>query len=296
MGLVIIMLAWVLSLLMDRYQGPGNGSGSYLATSTFVLVPMAMGAMTAYIWHPLQMKSGEAVGNSALSLFLSYLLCIGVLQEGMICLVMALPLVLGFQAIGYAIGKALANRKSRRLNATLAPLFLAVVVTNVLTTRGYDGQVTDKIVIHASPKTVWRYIAEYPAITAPPDYWLWKIGLPAPVQSTAAGYKVGSQRKCLFTGGIAVDERITTSTPEKELTFTVIAQPKDPEISGHFVLHKGQFLLEDNGDGTTTVTGTSWYTLNVHPACYYDLWAQDIVRHVHLRVMRHIKTLSETAP
>ena len=32
---------------------------------------------------------------------------------------------------------------------------------------------------------------------------------------------------------------------------------------------------------------------NVHPALYYDLWAQCIVRNVHMRVMRHIKSLAE---
>ena len=297
MGIVIIMFMWVLSLALDRYLGPEQGGAAYLATSAFVLIPIAMGALTAFLWHPLELSTGAITRNSALSLIVSYVLCGIVLKEGIICLLMALPLVAAFQMIGYAIGKGLANRKNRRLNATLAPLLLTLIVTNVLTTRGFDGQVTDTIVIHAKPEKVWRYIAGYPAITAPPDdYWLWKVGLPAPVQSTATGYKVGSERKCIFTGNIAVIERISAMTPEKELTFDVTAQPKDPEISGHFVLHRGQFLLKDNGDGTTTVTGTSWYTLNVHPVCYYDLWTQDIVRHVHLRVMRHIKTLSETTP
>ena len=62
---------------------------------------------------------------------------------------------------------------------------------------------------------------------------------------------------------------------------------------GHFVLDRGEFDLTDNKNGTCTLSGTSWYALNVYPSWYYDLWAADIVRHVHLRVMRLIKTLAE---
>ena len=296
LALGVALLTWILFFLTGGRRSDGNDNPFVFVASDFILVPMAMGAVTAYVWRDLDLKRQEAAGGSFVSLLLGCALSAIVLREGTICLLMALPLVVTFQWVGYRIGKALANRKSRPLNATLAPLFLLLITANVLTTRGYDGAETDRIVIHAPARKVWRYLAGYPAIAAPPDYWLWRIGLPVPVQSTANGSAVGAARKCLFTGNVALDERITQSTPERELAFDVVSQPKDPEIVGHFTLHRGQFLLKDNGDGTTTLTGTSWYTLNVHPAVYYDLWVQDIVSHVHLRVMRHIKILAENAP
>ena len=61
----------------------------------------------------------------------------------------------------------------------------------------------------------------------------------------------------------------------------------------HINILRGQFILKDNGDGTTTLTGNSWYRLYVFPVWYYDVWAQSITRNVHLRVMEHIKELSE---
>ncbi|MNY68576.1 hypothetical protein D3C86_2063640 [compost metagenome] len=78
------------------------------------------------------------------------------------------------------------------------------------------------------------------------------------------------------------------------MTFDIIDQPKDPEIMGHIDITKGQFLLHDNGDGTTTLTGNSWYKLHVFPTWYYDLWAESITRNVHFRVMEHVKVLSES--
>lgn len=62
---------------------------------------------------------------------------------------------------------------------------------------------------------------------------------------------------------------------------------------GHIDILRGQFILKDNGDGTTTLIGNSWYKLYVFPVWYYDIWEKSITRNVHWRVMEHIKQLSE---
>jgi hypothetical protein len=51
--------------------------------------------------------------------------------------------------------------------------------------------------------------------------------------------------------------------------------------------------LQDNHDGTTTLIGSSWYTLHVRPRWYFDLWTRDMSRAIHLRVMNHIRRLAE---
>jgi Tol biopolymer transport system component len=80
----------------------------------------------------------------------------------------------------------------------------------------------------------------------------------------------------------------------RNLTFDITNQPRDPEDNGsHSIFLRGQFLLKDNHDGTTTLTGNSWYRLYVFPVWYYDIWAESVTRNVHLRVMEHIKELSE---
>jgi len=81
--------------------------------------------------------------------------------------------------------------------------------------------------------------------------------------------------------------------PNEDLVFDIVDQPRDPEIMNHLDLLRGEFKLKDNRDGTTTLTGNSWYRLYVFPSWYYDIWTQNIVRNVHTRVMEHIKELSE---
>ncbi len=117
--------------------------------------------------------------------------------------------------------------------------------------------------------------------------------MPSPVESTVTGYHLGAGRKCIFSNGYVFDEKIVTYDVNRNLTFDVTHQPRDPEIMGHIDILRGQFLLKDNGNGTTTLIGNSWYKLYVFPTWYYDIWAKSITRNVHWRVMEHIKELSE---
>ena len=82
-------------------------------------------------------------------------------------------------------------------------------------------------------------------------------------------------------------------SPARLLTFEIVEQPSNPELLGHLTLHRGQFQLIENNDGTTTLIGRSWYTLHMRPLWYFDWWTRDVTSHVHLRVMEHIKALSE---
>lgn len=282
-------LALALMLLTRWMSSLWSDVGGVFAMGDFVLLPMAMGGICAYFWQEAKLSKAAyllyGLMNTGLALLLSYVF----LREGTICLLMASPLILIFVLLGSFIGRQIFAAKHAPLNASLAPLLLTLFVADSLSPHHFANQESDTIVIHAPPAQVWKYIIAYPANTAPPDYWLFRCGLPAPIQSTADGQRVGATRRCIFTGNVAFEEKLTVVEPGKRLEFDVTSQPNHPEIVGHFTLQKGRFRLKDNGDGTTTLTGTTWYQLRVYPICYYDRWTQDILRHVHLRVMRHIE-------
>jgi len=149
------------------------------------------------------------------------------------------------------------------------------------------------VVINACPDKIWKNVVAFEKIKQPNTFWLFKIGMPSPIESTVTGNYKGAGRKCIFSNGYVFNEKISTYEPGSNLTFEIVNQPKDPEIMNHIDIIRGQFLLKDNGNGTTTLTGNSWYKLYVFPVWYYDIWAQKITRNVHLRVMEHIKELSE---
>ena len=152
---------------------------------------------------------------------------------------------------------------------------------------------TDQLVIRACPAEVWRHVVAFPPMTAAPAYWLNRVGLPSPASTTCEGDFVGAKRRCIFSNGLVFEEVVSEFDRKRLLTFDIVEQPPDPEFLGHLDLHRGQFELQANGDGTTTLIGRSWYTLHIRPLWYFDWWTREITREVHLRVMEHIKHLSE---
>jgi hypothetical protein len=268
-------------------------TSAYFVYSDFILVPVTMGIICAWFWRKLELKNLAYVLLSLLTalaaVFLSYIF----LSEGYICLLIVSPLLFGFAMAGAFIGKAMFRKKNNTLNVSVLSLLALFFTIDSLSDHKFENVVSDTILIHAKPEEVWKHVVAFEPITKPADYFLFRIGMPSPVESTVDGYYEGAGRKCIFSNGYVFDEKMVIYKPGENLTFDIINQPRDPEIMGHIDILRGQFLLHDNGDGTTTLTGNSWYRLYVFPSWYYDLWAQSITSHVHLRAMQHIKELSE---
>ena len=63
-----------------------------------------------------------------------------------------------------------------------------------------------------------------------------------------------------------------------------------PGIPG---LEAGQFRLVRLPGGRTRLEGTTWYQHGLYPAGYWRLWSDWIIHRIHLRVLEHVKRLSE---
>jgi hypothetical protein len=195
--------------------------------------------------------------------------------------------------LGTYIGRKMFQVNNNELNVSIMALLLFVFIGDSLSEHHYENEVTDQITINATPDKIWKNVVAFKPIKQKNSYWLFNIGMPSPMATTITGYYKGAGRKCIFSNGYVFGEKIVTYDEKKDLTFDIVNQPRDPEIMGHIDIERGQFLLHDNGNGTTTLIGNSWYKLYVFPIWYYDIWAQSITRNVHLRVMQHIKELSE---
>jgi len=283
---VILTIIWLNNLLYSQKDG-------ILVFSEFVILPLLMGIISAWFWRNLGLKSRSIIWFSILNGFLAIALSFLFLGEGTICLIIVSPLIFAFVITGAFIGKAMFNKRNQTLNVSVVSLLLAIFIADSISDHHYRNMVSDEMIIKAKPEKIWQHVVAFEKIKQANTYWLFKAGMPSPMQTTVTAYKEGAGRKCIFSNGYIFDEKIVTFDVNKDLTFDIIGQPKDPEIMGHIDIERGQFLLKDNGDGTTTLVGNSWYSLKVFPIWYYDLWAESITRNVHLRVMDHIKLLSE---
>jgi len=286
-----IMAITLIALTKTFSVHVGEADGFYF--SEVIIVPILMGIMSAWHWRNMELTTRRTWFYNFLNCVIAAMLSGFVLGEGSICILIVSPLILCFVMIGYAIGRALFKKNNTGFNISVVSLLTVVFIADTLSKHEYNNVVADTIVINAPPAKIWKNVVAFKPIKQQPDFWLFRIGLPNPTAATVTGYHEGAGRKCIFSTGYAIGERISTYEPGKNLTFDIIDQPRDPEMMNHLDLLKGQFLLKDNGNGTTTVTGTRWYRLHVFPAWYYDLWAQSIVRNVHIRVMQHIKEISE---
>jgi hypothetical protein len=272
------------------YKAPSEG---LFIWPSFFLLPLLVGLIAAWFYRRLS----RSLAISFLDALWVSLVGIGaaaiVLREGVVCLVIVFPALYLLVLTGLLVGRIWFRWNYTRLQSSIFPLLSLFILTDTFVTRPERAIVTDEILIRATPDKVWPHVLAFPDIPDRPGYWIFRLGLPYPTQTSNGGDFVGADRQCIFSDGIVIKERVAEFVPREKLTFDIVEQPTHPEAYGHITLHRGQFVLRDNGNGTTTLFGSSWYTLHVRPLWYFDLWTRDMTRNVHRRVMNHVRRLSE---
>jgi len=232
--------------------------------------------------------------------------------EGMICVMMAAPLWLPVSIVagllGFGVGRALINSFPRRallwFTLGLTPLMLGAEAG--LDTEPPLIEVSTAVDIDAPPDVVWQQVIAFSTLPEP-DRWLFRAGVAYPIRAAIEGQGVGAIRHCVFSTGLFV-EPITAWQPGKLLAFDVIENPPTmrelspwghlhtPHTHGYFESKRGQFALIDLGGGRTRLVGTTWYTHDIRPAAYWQLWSDHIVHRIHERVLANIKRRAEAQP
>jgi len=286
-GVLLFGIVW----LVGAYKS--SDFPTFIAWPSFFLIPFIVGLVAAWFWRSLNRTLGWSFLDALWATLLGLAAAAVILREGVVCLVIVSPALYLFILCGILVGRLCFRPNYSKLQLTIFPLLALVALGESLHHTEQQAVVSDRIVIHAPPAKVWPHVLAFPEIPDRPDYWIFRLGLPYPTQTTNGGNFLGAGRQCTFSNGVVINERVAEFVPNEKLTFDVAEQPIDPEAYGHISLHRGQFVLQDNHDGTTTLIGSSWYTLHVRPRWYFDLWTRDMTRAVHLRVMNHIKRLAE---
>jgi hypothetical protein len=264
-----------------------------VAWPSFFLIPFFVGLVAAWFWRRLHRALGWSFLDALWISLVGLVAAAIILHEGVVCLVIVSPALYVFILCGVLLGRVWFRPNYSRLHLTIFPLLALLTLGESVYHSEQRAVATDRILIHAPPAKVWPHVLAFAEIPDPPSYWIFGLGLPYPTTTTNGGNFVDADRQCIFSNGVVIKERVAEFVPNERLTFDVAEQPTDPEAYGHITLHRGQFILQDNHDGTTTLIGSSWYTLHVRPRWYFDLWTRDMSRAVHWRVMNHIRRLSE---
>lgn len=285
-----------------------SGLGKY-GWGVFVGLPFALGlgSVVLHGYHR-QRSFGSCLAVSCLSVvFLG--LALGALAiEGVICLAMAAPIGIGLAMMGGAIGYLIQLRPNTYREV---PRILLIVLLFSPIIIGAEYQhppeasliaVRTAIEIDAPPEKVWRHVVSFSELP-PPDSWLFNVGVAYPMRAEIKGTGVGAVRHCVFSTGPFV-EPIEVWDEPRLLKFSVSAQPPAmrelsyieidaPHLSNYLVSEGGQFFLTPLPGGRTRLEGTTWYRHRIWPATYWQVWSDTIIHRIHLRVLKHVKQLSE---
>lgn len=284
-GLLCVAATW----LAGRFQN----FNAAIVYPNLLLIPFAIGLTAAWFWKPLNLGIGQCALHSLSCAVVGMAGAWLIFREGAICLIIISPVLYCLILAGALTGRIWFRADRTKLNVSLLPVLAFMIAAEPLARTENQEVVTDEILIHASPAKVWPHITSFPNIATDPQFWLFRLGLPRPMATTCAGDYVGADRRCIFSGGAVFRERVAEIVPTEKLTFDIVESPPDPELIGHLTPRRGQFELQDNHDGTTTLIGRTWYSLHVRPSWYFDWWTRAIFRAVHLRVMENVREQTE---
>ncbi|HXC24351.1 MAG TPA: DUF805 domain-containing protein [Gemmatimonadaceae bacterium] len=294
-GVAIGLLGFALDVgALHQYDG-----------SLFLVTPFVLGATSAFVFNR---TSAETMGATMKVVVLSLLLVGGVLigfaLEGLVCLVLALPLGLVLGWMGAVLGREIALRCRSTTNLMVGCLMVpAAVMTNSIPAPEPTYLITTAVTVNAPPDVVWRHVIQFQDIQDRPGF-IFRLGLAYPIRARIAGTGVGALRRCEFSTGAFI-EPITTWDVPTRLAFTVIQQPPPlqelspyqhvyaPHLHGFFRSTHGEFLLTPIAGGRTRLEGRTWYQLDVHPRGYWRFIADHIVSRIHERVLTQVAREAE---
>lgn len=246
--------------------------------SFFVFLPFILG----YILGNAGVKTFSFWGL-VLSLITFFILLLFGGLEGMVCILMALPLIIAAVALGYGVKYLLNKSKKKKgnddviddpnddiLKSSLLPLALFLLFgfgEKELTKNAQQiiSVKTEMIVpyscleVYETIKSVDTLIAEKP--------FLMRLDLPIPQKCILEKEEVGGLRTCYFSGGI-ITERITELEKAKVLRMDVI----DYKLTGRKWLgfKEAIYYFDPVGQDSCKLTRITTYTSVLAPRFYWE--------------------------
>ncbi len=294
---VLLFLVWLSTFVLETYSW-----------GLFVLLPFVFGLATAWVANLLRPRdAGECTFLAFIALVIAAFVALVIGFEGVICLVMASPLIIFLTLAGCWVGVLLLPREHLQ---KVLPVML--VLTPLL--MGFEAAIEPEpplyavktaVEIDAPPEVVWHHVVSFSEIMEPED-WIFKTGLAYPITARIEGSGVGAIRYCVFSSGAFVEPIEVWDAP-RLLRFTVTENPPPmqewnpfhdthpPHLDGFLTSRRGQFLLEPLPGGGTRLEGTTWYQHGLWPATYWRWWSDAIIHRIHERVLNHVASLAEGA-
>lgn len=281
-----IVIGLMLLEFIFCYKVAEDG-GSLLGIQFLMGVPLFIGATTVYL---ASFRKPVTISRVFLLMFWLLLgiliISVPVLQEGTICIVMASPIIYVAMLLG-GLGMRLICLKVWRTKALYSVALLPLLVLFAPfepTPETY--QVTNSVLINASPENIWQSINHIENIEPKGFYQKSKLlpfmQVPTPKSAITIWENDQWVRKCQWHGDIYFDEPLISQIPNRQLRWQFVFYPNSvpPKtlddhvtINGeHFKLLHGQYDLEPIDSDTTKLTFNVTYRISTNLNFYAGFW------------------------
>ena len=294
------MLFTVLSVSVLQYYGWG----------LFVGIPFALPMISVILYGYRRPRGfGECLGLGMLWLGVAYGLLLLWAYEGIVCLIMALPLAIPVVLLGSAVGYLI---QARPLHSSDASRLVAILIAGLPAMIGAESAthpeaplfaVRTAVEVDAPAERVWEHVIRFEPLPAPRD-WVFRSGIAYPLRAEIQGHGVGAVRRCEFSTGPFIEpieiwdeprllRFAVTSNPPPMREWNPFAELHPPHLDYVLVAHRGEFRLTRMSGGRTLLEGTTWYRNQMWPSAYWRLWSDPIIHRIHRIVLEHIRRSAE---
>src|ERR1051325_3703519 len=193
----------------------GRDTTALVAWPSFFLIPFLVGMIAAWFWRQLNRTLGWSFLDALWVTLVGLAAAAIVLCEGVVCLVIVSPALYVFVLCGILLGRIWFRPDYSKLRLTIFPLLALITLGESVYHSERQAVVTDRILIQAPPAKVWPHVLAFPEIPDPPDYWIFRLGLPYPTTTTNGGNFVGADRQSIFSNGVVIQERAAKFIPSE---------------------------------------------------------------------------------
>ncbi len=253
----------------------------------FFFLPLAVGISSGTLPDTKSAIWGTVIG---LLLFLFFLIVTHI--EGIVCILMATPIVLIAVLVGWIIGKLIKRFRKKRaasIKMSVAPILLYGVASFFEVFSGSDkvpASVSTTLVLQANKQQVYQSIIQVDTVDVETSF-LQKVGLPTPRKCVLTKNQVGGQRLCHFEEGIIVEEIIEMK--ENEYLRMKVTHCKLGHERSWLKFDEDIYHIKALGDNTTAITRTTTYASNLRPRKYWEMMEAITIKAEQDFVFRNLK-------
>jgi hypothetical protein len=259
-----------------------------LGYTFFIVVPLCIG-------YSLGIKLDGGISlviavMMGLTLFFFLLLTAGF--EGLICVIMLLPIFIPIVLIGILMGynlrkRSLKTEKKNIIKISLYPLIVLLFsggIEHFFSNKFENAKVESTIYLPYEASTVYDFIKSVDTLAGKRSL-LMNLGLSVPQKCVLEKEEVGAKRTCYFENG-TIEEKVTDIKRGEFIKMKVT----NYDLPGFKWLKFDDaiYLFDQKGD-STKLTRITTYQSQLKPRIYWEFWERQAIEAQHEYVLNDLK-------